>query len=223
MEQTLDDSLLEMNLQYFADGDGDTTQGDDPNGNDGKEPDANDAGNDNNEDDNNSPKPEFTQEQVNQMIADRLKREREAIAQKQDEDAKLRKMNADQKRDYELDKLQKENQALKAAQLHADLKSEANKQLASAGVGNVPDGVLELVTKDSAEETSKAIQQLVDWHKAIHDSAQNEVLKGNTPSVLGGKATAAVDKTQFDAMTLEQRTKLAKENPALFSKFTGGM
>ncbi|MCQ9279656.1 DUF4355 domain-containing protein [Staphylococcus borealis] len=60
----------------------------------------------------------FSQEEVSQMIKDRLARERrksdERIKDAIQEAGKLAKMNKDQKSQYEIEKLLKENEVLKA-------------------------------------------------------------------------------------------------------------
>ena len=64
----------------------------------------------------------FSQEEVSQMIKDRLARERRKSEERMkdaiQEAEKLAKMNKDQKNQYELEKLLKENEELKAEKLY---------------------------------------------------------------------------------------------------------
>src|SRR5690606_17165595 len=130
------DFLLKLDLQFFAQDDnpgadkpGHDVHDDDNGGvNPGAEPEPY-AGEG---DDKTNKKPNkkeklFTQEEVNRIVKERLAR---ALKDKEEaikEAEKLAKMNAEQKREYELEKLRRENEQLKKAQLRYELGREATK------------------------------------------------------------------------------------------------
>ncbi len=70
----------------------------------------------------------FSQEEVSQMIKDRLAREKrksdERMKDAIQEAEKLAKMNKDQKNQYELEKLLKENEELKVEKALSQMKNE---------------------------------------------------------------------------------------------------
>src|SRR5690606_31902480 len=163
------DSLLKLDLQFFAQDDNpgadkpghDVHDGDNGGVNTGAEPEPY-AGEG---DDNTNKKPNkkeklFTQEEVNRIVKERLAR---ALKDKEEaikEAEKLAKMNAEQKREYELEKLRRENEELKKAQMRYELGREATKMLGEAGI-MADDDVLSFVVRDNAEQTQEAVKTFI--------------------------------------------------------------
>lgn len=160
--------------------------------------------------------PTFTQAQVDEMMKQRLAREKEKSDKAVEEAKKLAKMNADQKRDYELEKLKTENESLKAVQAHDEMKTEASKQFKVAGIGNVPDSVLEISARDTAENTSDAIKALTDWFNGAKEAAITELLKGKTPKVTGLTNTTMTKDEIMKINDPVKRQQLIRENSSLF-------
>src|SRR5690606_9036402 len=116
------ESLLKLDLQFFAQDDnpGEDVPGYD--GHDDKNPGTEPEPYAGEGDDKTNKKPNkkeklFTQEEVNRIVKERLAR---ALKDKEEaikEAEKLAKMNAEQKREYELEKLRRENEELKKAQM----------------------------------------------------------------------------------------------------------
>ncbi|EPC69358.1 phage protein [Lacticaseibacillus paracasei subsp. paracasei Lpp126] len=110
--------LMPMNLQFFAE---DKPQGDPKNPVDPPKPkdgDPVDPLEDKKQGEPADPDPDgkhvYTDEQVNEIVKKRLARAEKEKQAAVDEAAKLAKMNADQKKDYELQKAQKERDELKS-------------------------------------------------------------------------------------------------------------
>lgn len=160
--------------------------------------------------------PTFTQAQVDEMMKQRVAREKEKSDKAVEEAKKLAKMNADQKRDYELEKLKTENESLKAVQAHDEMKTEASKQFKDAGIGNVPDSVLEIAARDTAENTSDAIKTLTDWFNGAKEAAITELLKGKTPKVPGTTNTVMTKDEIMKINDPVKRQQLIRENSSLF-------
>lgn len=163
------------------------------------------------------PELKYTDEDMDRIVTERVARETEKRNEAVEEAKKLAKMNADQKRDYELEKLKSENESLKSVQAHNQMKGEASKQFTEAGIENVPDGILELAARDSADDTSEAIETLTGWFNSAKEAATTELLKGKTPKVPGTHNTMTKDEI------MKMRDPLARqqaiiENQNLFIK-----
>ena len=94
----------------------------------------------------------FTQEEVNEIIKDRLARERQKAEKQQEEAKKLAKMNADEKAKYEHDKLLEELNQLKAEKSRRELQDTARDMLKEKNI----DTDLLAFLDYTDEETSKA-------------------------------------------------------------------
>lgn len=219
------DSLLKMDLQFFAQGDnpGDDKPGHDvhdgDNGGvdpgDGPEPYAGEG------DDKTNKKPNkterlFTQEEVNRIVKDRLAR---ALKDKEEaikEAEKLAKMNAEQKREYELEKLRRENEQLKKAQLRYELGREATKMLGEAGI-MADDDVLSFVVRDDAEQTQEAVKTFISLVDKLADMRMKEKLKGRPPKKDGqqGGFKNPFSKEHFN---LTEQGRLLRTDPELYKR-----
>lgn len=170
-----------FNLQLFAEGEGDggdNGAGDGGNGEGGKEDDSFDT---------------FLKDPKNQAEFDRRvakametqktkltathKTELEAA---KSEAAKLAKMNAEQKQQYELEKLQKENEELKAAQAQAELGREASVLLKEHKIEATQD-ILDFVVGKDAEATKANIDKFVEIIEKQLKAAEVERATGTTP------------------------------------------
>ncbi|MEJ7172782.1 DUF4355 domain-containing protein [Staphylococcus caprae] len=93
----------------------------------------------------------FSQDEVSQMIKDRLARERRKSEERMkdaiQEAEKLAKMNKDQKNQYELEKLLKENEELKAEKALSQMKNETRTMLNEFGVQNFDDQIVDVLVK----------------------------------------------------------------------------
>lgn len=218
------DSLLKMDLQFFAQGDNpgddepghDVHDGDNGGVNPGAEPEPY-AG----EDDKTNKKPNkkeklFTQEEVNRIVKERLAR---ALKDKEEaikEAEKLAKMNAEQKREYELEKLRRENEELKKAQMRYELGREATKMLGEAGI-MADDDVLSFVVRDDAEQTQKAVETFISIVDKLADMRMKEKLKGRPPKKDGqpGGFKNPFSKEHFN---LTEQARLFKTDPELYKR-----
>lgn len=210
--------LFPMNLQYFADGtdgaDGNTGNGDGQ---------TTPGENDQHEDPDNTTPPEktFTQEQVNQMVKDRLERERKKTEAKVEEAAKLAKMNSDQKKDYEAEQVLKRAEEAESKLARLEMQSEARTMVNDLGV-SLTDEDLALVVTTDADSTKANVGQLTDLINRIQDQVKTEMLKGTTPKV-NGKSITASTADDFSKMSTAERVTFAQENPEEFKKITGGL
>jgi len=141
----------------------------------------------------------FTQDEVNAMMEKRLARERaklkeeteEAVKTAQEEAAKLAKMNADQKRDYETQKKdetiaqqQKEIEQLRAEALRAELSKQVGTELLNEGYP-ADVSVMEFVVGKDAEETKVLKDKFVAIIQADRKAQAERRATGITPKQYG--------------------------------------
>lgn len=185
-----------FNLQLFADDDDgvgtDTDGGAEPNPQ-GTEPNADGTkGKDGTE----SKEPEgkikdkggekkYSDDDVNDIVNKKFaiwKSEHEKeVAEAKAEAEKLAKMNADQKKDYEIEKLKAENEQYKALQVRTELGKEASKQLKEKNIDATAE-ILDFVVGENAEATSKNIDSFVAIIEKQLALKEAERAKGKTPS-----------------------------------------
>src|SRR5690625_4198620 len=131
-------TILRLNLQYFSQ---DDTGGSNPN------PDEITKENEETSDEKENEEPKFTQEQVDKIIKDRLARAEDEREKAVKEAEKLAKMNAEQKREYELQKAKDENEKLKAELNRYELGKTATAILAESGIP-ADDEILSFVVRE---------------------------------------------------------------------------
>ena len=163
----------------------------------------------------------FTKDEVEQMISDRIKREREKAEADKAEAKRLAKMNADQKKDYEIDKQTKRAEEAEQKLARYEMQGQARKMFEESGV-NVNDDDLSLVVTSEAETTQDNVNKLIAFAKRIREDVKNEMLTGKTPKT-NGNVAKNIMQSQFDLMSSKQKAELYQENPDLFKKLTGGI
>lgn len=150
---------------------------------------------------------------INQKFAEWQKKQQKAV----DEAAKLAKMDAQQKAEYERDQLQKELDALKKKDSLSEMTKTARKMLSDKGV-TVNDDVLAMLVNTNAEETKAAVDAFATAFSAAVEAAVKERLKGNPPKKGSGGGTVAVTKDQILAIKdPEERQKKMLEHRDLFN------
>jgi hypothetical protein len=162
----------------------------------------------------------YTDEQVNEIVKKRLARAEKEKQAAVDEAAKLAKMNADQKKDYELQKAQKERDELKSQLATYEMGKQARSMFEDAKLSVTEDDLKHVVTSE-AESTETNVKWLIAHDQAVAERIRQELLKGSTPRV-HGQSNKTVDKATFDQMTAAERVQLAKDDPEQFNKITGG-
>ncbi|WP_435373869.1 DUF4355 domain-containing protein [Staphylococcus nepalensis] len=196
---------LRLNLQHFAE------QGDNPEG----EPDADSKTDENPEgkDDQQGEKT-FTQEEVDQILKDRVAREKKKADEKAKEAEKLAKMNKDQKAEYEREQMQKELDAYKAKEARNEMKQTAKDMLKEKDIG-ADDDLLEIVTADTADQTSENVKAFTDvLNRMVKEQVQAKLTQGTPKSF---QATGSLSRE--DIMNIQddsQRQRAIAQNRHLF-------
>lgn len=207
---------LPLNLQFFAEDQENDQENNDQENDQGNDQANNQGNNGNDEKDEKDQGKYYTQEELDKILASRLAREKKKTKEAIEEAEKLAKMTADQKREYELEKLKEENQKLKAAQNRYELGKEASKILATSGIV-ATDEILDFVVKDDAEQTNAAVKAFTDLVDKVSDELMKEKLKGKTPKK---NQTSDGLKNPFskEHFNLTEQGRLLKENPELYNQ-----
>lgn len=196
---------LRLNLQHFAE------QGDNPEG----EPDADSKTDENPEgkDDQQGEKT-FTQEEVDQILKDRVAREKKKADEKAKEAEKLAKMNKDQKAEYEREQMQKELDDYKAKEARNEMKQTAKDMLKEKDIG-ADDDLLEIVTADTADQTSENVKAFTDvLNKMVKEQVQAKLTQGTPKSF---QATGSMSREDIMGIKDDsQRQRAIAQNRHLF-------
>ncbi|HFI0026208.1 TPA: DUF4355 domain-containing protein [Streptococcus suis] len=167
----------------------------------------------------------FTQAELDAIIQKekgKAKRaaEREYQA-KMDEAEKLRKMNAEQKAEYEAKKQADYIAELEAKINRSGLEKEASKILSEVGIA-VDDNILGFVVKDTAEATKEAVESFSALVNDLADKKVSEMLKGKTPKKVEQTTSASITQEQFNRMSYRAQLDLQKADPELYEKLSKG-
>lgn len=179
---------LKWKLQLFAD----DPDGGDPGNPDGNDPDGNDPEGDpdGNDPDGKEGEKKYTDKDVDRIVEKKFAKWK-AQHEKDLKDAKaeaekLAKMNADQKKDYELEKVRAENAKLKADAAKVELGKEATKILKESKIDATQD-ILEFVVGEDADSTKANIDKFVGIINAQVKAAEVQRATGKgTPKNYGG-------------------------------------
>lgn len=182
--------LMPMNLQFFAE---DNPQGDPKDPVDPPKPkdgDPVDPPEGKKQGEPADPDPDgkhvYTDEQVNEIVKKRLARAEKEKQAAVDEAAKLAKMNADQKKDYELQKAQKERDELKSQLASYQMGKQARSMFEDAKLSVTEEDLQHVVTPE-AESTKANVKWLIAHDQAVAEGVRQELLKGSTPKTHGSK------------------------------------
>lgn len=132
---------------------------------------------------------------INSRFARWQKDQEKAIQDAKDEAAKLAKMNADQKQQYEMEKLQKENEELKAAAVKVELGKTAANMLREHDI-EATEEILSFVVGNDADQTKGNIDRFVKIVEAQVKKAELSRATGTTPRSFGnnGNSMSEIDR-----------------------------
>lgn len=120
---------------------------------------------------------------VNKRFAKWKTEQEQAVKSAKEEAEKLAKMNAEQKQNYEIDKLQKENEKLKQEAAKVELSRSATGILAEKGIEATQD-VLDFVVGNDADDTNAKIDKLVKIVESQLKKAEIARATGTTPKTM---------------------------------------
>ena len=165
------------------------------------------------------PEKKYTQEELEEIIKARVAREKKATEKAVEEASKLAKMNEEEKREFEYEKLQEELAELKRKDAYYGLSREASKMLAEHDI-QADDDLLQFVVKDDAEGTQTAVNAFVELVNTKVEQGVHKALSGRTPKA-NLNTTQAVTQEQFNKMGYSERVALKQKDENLYNKLKG--
>lgn len=165
----------------------------------------------------------FTQAELDKIVQDRVaraesKKDKEYQV-KMDEAEKLRKMNAEQKAQYEKEQSEARIKELEAQIARNGLEKQASLELAEKGI-TTNEEILNFVVRETAEATQEAINVLVKLVDEQADAKVKELMKGKTPTKVAN-TTQGLTKEQFNKLSYRAKLDLFKKDPELYNELKG--
>lgn len=216
----LNKQYLSLDIQYFAETESPSESTESTNSTNPTTTNETNHQTDSNESSPNEPsKPKekmYTQEELEEIVKQRVAREKKAAEKAVQEAEKLAKMNEEQKRQYELEKLQKELEEYKRKDAFNTMSKEASKMLAEHEI-IADERVLSFVVKETADETKETVNAFVDLIKEKVQEGVKKALAGTTPKKSNSQNGSATSKEEImKEKDPIKRQKLIKENIHLF-------
>lgn len=163
----------------------------------------------------------YTDDELDDIIAKKIAKERakheKELEEAKKEAEKLAKMNADQKKEYEIEQLKAENEKLKATQIKSELSREAAKLLGSEGIDATQD-MLDFVVGKDAESTQANIEKFTKIIKGQIEAAEVKRNTGNTPPSYNNSGTGLTKEEILKEPDRAKRQELISEHMDLFKK-----
>lgn len=147
--------------------------------------------------DDNKQQPKYTDADVDEIVSKRLAKWEKQQAAKVEEAAKLAEMNAQQKAEYERDKVQKELDEYKRRDTVNAMVAESRRQLSEQGI-TVSDDILARLVGETAEETKASVDAFSTAFTAAVEDAVKRQLAGKAPAA--GVATKTMTKEEILAI-----------------------
>lgn len=147
--------------------------------------------------DDNKQQPKYTDADVDEIVSKRLAKWEKQQAAKVEEAAKLAEMNAQQKAEYERDKVQKELDEYKRRDTVNAMVAESRRQLSEQGI-TVSDDILARLVGETAEETKASVDAFSTAFMAAVEDAVKKQLAGKAPAA--GVATKTMTKEEILAI-----------------------
>lgn len=145
----------------------------------------------------NKQQPKYTDADVDEIISKRFAKWEKQQAAKVEEAAKLAEMNAQQKAEYERDKVQKELDEYKRRDTVNAMVAESRRQLSEQGIA-VSDDILARLVGETAEETKASVDAFSTAFTAAVEDAVKKQLAGKAPAA--GVATKTMTKEEILAI-----------------------
>ena len=178
------------------------------------------------------PEKTFTQDEVNQIVEERLGREkgnirkdlrpiiekeiRDEIKDEEDEAKKLKRMDDDQRHEYESKKKDDRIAELEAQLNHNEMERIATDILSKKGVA-ADSETLSFVVADDAETTKANIDKFVALvSRKAQDNRREQF--NDTVHKDGVNGEKAVDITAFNKMGYKERVELKQKQPTLYNQ-----
>ena len=157
----------------------------------------------------------YSDEEVNAILSKKFAKWTAQKEKELSEAQKLAEMDAQQKAEYERDKLEKELAELKRENTLNAMGKTARTMLSERGV-HLPDALVSILVTEEAESTKTNVDNFVQLFKEAVDAAVNEKLKSGTPKRMAGGKAMTRDEI-LNIADAKARRKAIQENLELFN------
>lgn len=161
------------------------------------------------------PEKKYSDEDLDAIISQKFAKWREKQEKEISEAKKLAEMDAQQKAEYERDKLQKKLEALEREITLNEMGRTARGMLSERGV-NLSDDLVSILITDEAESTKANVDAFVELFNGAVEAAVTEKLKSGTPKRMAGGKTMTRDEI-LNIPDAEARRKAIQDNLELFN------
>jgi len=157
----------------------------------------------------------YSDEEVNAILSKKFAKWTAQKEKELDEAQKLAEMDAQQKAEYERDKLEKELAELKRENTLNAMGKTARTMLSEQGI-HLSDALVSILVTEEAESTKTNVDNFVQLFKEAVDAAVNEKLKSGTPKRMAGGKAMTRDEI-LNIADAKARRKAIQENLELFN------
>ena len=158
----------------------------------------------------------FTQEEVNNIVEKRLKKEKNKWKNEVDQAKRLAEMSAEDRarEQFKMEKAEFERQ--RAEFERERLLVQTQRELSTK---NIPVEFADMLVKDDAESTKAAIDSFASLYSQSVEKGVSNKMKGRPPKT---KQTSSdgLDRAAFMKLSLAEQQKMAKENPDRYKELT---
>lgn len=156
----------------------------------------------------------YTDEDLDKIISAKFDKWQKQKDKEVSEAQKLAEMTAQEKAEYERDKLQKELDELRTEKARTALAKEARSILASENI-NIDDSLVTMLIGSDAQSTKEAISSFAGLFKSEVEKQVKALLKGDTPKTTS--VATSITKDDIEKVTdRAERQKLIAQNMNLY-------
>ena len=158
----------------------------------------------------------FTQEEVNNIVEKRLKKEKNKWKNEVDQAKRLAEMSAEDRarEQFKMEKAEFERQ--RAEFERERLLVQTQRELSTK---NIPVEFADMLVKDDAESTKAAIDSFASLYNQSVEKGVSNKMKGRPPKTKQTQSDG-LDRAAFMKLSLAEQQKMAKENPERYKELT---
>lgn len=156
----------------------------------------------------------YTDEDIDRIVGEKFAKWQRKKEEEISEAKKLADMNAQEKAEFERDKIQKELEDLRRANALNEMSSTARSMLKESNL-DVEDELLNMLVADDAEQTKTNVDSFVSMFNSAVDKAVLDRIKN--PNEKRGITSTITKKEIMDIKDSELRQQKIKENIHLFN------
>ena len=158
----------------------------------------------------------FTQEEVNNIVEKRLKKEKNKWKNEVDQAKRLAEMSAEDRarEQFKMEKAEFERQ--RAEFERERLLVQTQRELSTK---NIPVEFADMLVKDDAESTKAAIDTFASLYNQSVEKGVSNKMKGRPPKTKQTQSDG-LDRAAFMKLSLAEQQKMAKENPDRYKELT---